>query len=324
MYLGDDEQAAPASEAALAMAAQSGDRRALIAAMRARQLVCEGPAGLAEREQLADQMLALSQENRDPSVEMWARLWRVDAAFERGDLRCAARELEALRPVVDEVGGPWAQWQLLRGKGVLAQAHARFADARRLAAEAFDAVAHSGQPFAGLPRAGLLQTVGHHAGHDDQSLAAYGLTDAPVQVSDFPRAAFMLVLAPAHLLTEVGRRSEAAALYRSLGPVAPWRPDAHGTLSAYGFGIGVAVALDATDDVATLRERLDPYRGLHCASGAGAVAYFARLSSGWALLPDISDCWTRQWPISSKPSEPALSTARSASTPRLSTSWPPS
>ena len=274
MYLADDEQAGPASEEALVLAEESGDCRALIGAMRARQLVCEGPDGLAEREQLAKRMLALSREGHDPSVEMWARLWRVDAAFERGDLRCAARELEALRPVVDEVGGPWAQWQLLRGQGVLAQAHARFADARRLAAEAFTAVARSGQPFAGLPRAGLLQTVGHHTGHDDQSLKAYGLTDAPVRATDFPRVVFMMVLAPAHLLTEIGRLSEAGALYRSLGPVATWRPHAHGTLSAYGFGIGVAVALDATDDVATLRELLNPYRGLHLASGAGAVAYF--------------------------------------------------
>jgi DNA-binding NarL/FixJ family response regulator len=34
------------------------------------------------------------------------------------------------------------------------------------------------------------------------------------------------------------------------------------------------MALDAADDVAALRELLDPYRGLHLASGAGAVAYF--------------------------------------------------
>ncbi len=273
MYLAD-ERAAPVSEEALVLAADSGNYAALVAALRARQLVCEGPDGLAEREQLAERMLALSQASRDPSVEMWARLWRVDAAFELGDLRCAAEELEALRPVVAEVGGPWAQWQLLRGHGVLAQAHARFADARRLAAEAFAAIARSGHPIAGLPRAGLLQSVGHHVGHDSSSLDAYGLTDATVQAADFPRGVLMMVLAPAHLLTEIGRLPEARALYRSLGPVATWRPHAHGTLASYGVGIGVAVALDAPDDVAALRELLDPYRGLHLASGAGAVCYF--------------------------------------------------
>ncbi len=83
-----------------------------------------------------------------------------------------------------------------------------------------------------------------------------------------------MVLGPAHLLVEVGRLAEAADLYRSLGPVAAWRPQAHGTLAAHAFGIGVAIALDAADDVATLRQGLVPYRGIHVASGAGAVAYF--------------------------------------------------
>ncbi len=83
-----------------------------------------------------------------------------------------------------------------------------------------------------------------------------------------------MVLGPAHLLVEVGRLAEAAILYRSLGPVTGWRPQAHGTLAAYAFGIGVAIALEAADDVATLRRLLASYRGLHVASGAGAVAYF--------------------------------------------------
>jgi DNA-binding CsgD family transcriptional regulator len=272
MCLGDVE-AGPASEEALALAKECDDRGALVAALRARQLVCEGPDGVEERERLAERMLALNREVRDPSVEMRARLWRVDACFERGDLRAVARELQTLGPVVEEVGGPWARWQLLRGQGVLAQAEARFAEARRLAGDAFNAIARTGHSFAALPRAGLLQTVGHHIGHDRESIEAYGLADATVDAVDFGTGV-MMVLGPAHLLVEVGRLAEAAALYRSLGPVAGWRPQAHGILAAYGFGIGVAIALDAAADVAALHRLLAPYRGLHVASGAGAVAYF--------------------------------------------------
>ena len=273
MYLNDTEAAGPASEEALALAVASGDSRSLVAALGARQLVCEGPDGVEEREDLAEQVLALARESRDPGLEMQGRLWRVDASFERGDLLAAARELEMLAPLVQEVGGPWARWQLLRGQGVLAQAQARFTDARRLAAEAFNAIARTGHPIAGLPRAGLLQTVGHHIGQDLDSLAAYGLVDRTVDAGDFPVSAVMMVLGPAHVLAECGRLTEAAALYRSLGPVLRWRPHAHGTLAAYAFGIMVATALDAADDVATLRGLLSPYRGLHVASGAGAVAY---------------------------------------------------
>jgi DNA-binding CsgD family transcriptional regulator len=273
MYLNDVEPAGPASEEALVLAMACGDSGSLVAAVRARQLVCEGPDGVEERERLAEQMLALAKEGRNPSLEMQGRLWRVDASLERGDLLAAARELEILAPLVQGVGGPWARWQLLRGQGVLAQAQARFTDARRLALEAFNAIAHTGHPIAGLPRAGLLQTVGHHIGQDRESLGAYGLVDRTVDAGDFPGSAVMMVLGPAHVLAECGRLTEAAALYRSLGPVAGWRPHAHGTLAAYSFGIMVAAMLDAAEDVATFRRLLSPYRGLHVASGAGAVAY---------------------------------------------------
>jgi DNA-binding CsgD family transcriptional regulator len=274
MYICDEASAGPASEEALSLAQDAGDREALVGALHARRLVCEGPGGVADRERLADWMLALNSESPDPSVEMWARLWRVDASFERGDLLAVARELETLGPIVQQLRSPWAQWHLLRGRGVLAQAQARFEDARRLAAAAFDAIARTGDPFAGLPRAGLLQTVGHHVGHDRESLNSYGLADDSIDGVSSMTPAIMLVLGPAHLLTEVGRLAEAATLYRSLGPVTGWRPQAHGTLATYSYGIGVAIALDARSDVAALRELLSPFRGLHAASGAGAVAYF--------------------------------------------------
>ncbi|MDQ3643874.1 MAG: LuxR family transcriptional regulator, partial [Actinomycetota bacterium] len=273
MYLNDAETAGPASEEALLLATESGDPGALVAALHARRLVCEGPDGVEERERLAERMLALAKEGRNPGLEMQGRLWRVDASFERGDLLAAARELETLAPLVQEVGGPWARWQLLRGQGVLAQAQARFADARRLAVDAFDSIARTGHPIAGLPRAGLLQTVGHHIGHDTESLEANGLAGRTVDAGDFPGSVVMMVLGPAHVLVECGRLSEAAALYRSLGPVPGWRPHAHATLAAYAFGIMVATALDAREDVAALRLLLNPHRGLHVASGAGAVAY---------------------------------------------------
>ena len=274
MYINDVEAAEPASDDALSLAGECGDRGALVSALQARRLVREGPDGVEERERLADRMLALSSEQRDLDVEMSARLWRVDAFFERGDLVAVARELEALAPIAHEVGGPWAQWQLMRGQGVLAQAQARFADARRLATDAFNAIARTDNAFADLPRAGLVQAVGHHAGHDSDSLTAYGLGDGAAAAGSPQNQPLMLVLGPVHLLTEVGRLAEAATLYRSLGPATGWRPQAHGTIAAYSYGIGVAIALDVRSDVAVLRQLLDRYRGLHVASGAGAVAYF--------------------------------------------------
>ncbi|MFN2568662.1 MAG: AAA family ATPase [Candidatus Dormibacteria bacterium] len=274
VYLLDFGPAGSASEEAIGLADQcGGDRGALVAALHARQLVCQGPDGLEERERLADRMQAVARETRDPGTEMWAHLWRIDAWFQRGDLGAAARSLDTVAPLVPEVGGPWARWQLLRGRAALAQSQARFADARRLADDAFAAIEYTGNVFAVLPLAALLQNVGHHTGHDERSLALNRLAGTAAAEIDFPTEGVMLTLAPAHLLVEVGRLSEAAALYRSLGPVAGWKPHEHATLFAFAFGVGVAVALDNSDDLGALRKRLAPYRGHHV-SAAGSIGYF--------------------------------------------------
>jgi DNA-binding CsgD family transcriptional regulator len=274
MFLNDVEAAGSASEAALSSAQDCADRGALVAALHARRLVCEGPDGVEERVRLSERMLELNSEDRDPHIEMWARLWRVDTSFERGDLLSAGRELAAAELPVQEVGGPFARWQLLRGQGVLAQAQGRFSDARLLASEAFGVISSTGDPIAALPRAALLQLVGHHVGHDHETMAANQLSEVPVKPADFTGAGtLMMVLGPAFVLADTGRLTEAASLYRSLGAVAGWRPMAHGTLAAYALGIGVSVALDAADDVAALRDLLAGHRGRHVASGAGAVAY---------------------------------------------------
>jgi DNA-binding CsgD family transcriptional regulator len=62
-------------------------------------------------------------------------------------------------------------------------------------------------------------------------------------------------------------------VYRRLGPPATWQPIPHATTSCYALGIGTAIALNASDDVAALRGRLEKFRGRHVADGAGAVAY---------------------------------------------------
>ena len=274
VYLGDIEAAEAASEEALQLAEKSEDANALLAALQARQLARDGPDGVDEREHLSDRLLALSNETQSPTMRMWAFLWRCDVSFERGDLIAAARHLEAAAQVAREVGGRWAPWQLLRYRAVLAQAQARFAEARRLAAEAYRTIAPTRNPFAALPLGALMQSVGHHTGQDREALAANGLTDRTVAERDFPSEAVMFTLAPAFQLVEAGRLSEAATLYHALGPVEGWRPHAHALHFSSAFGILVAIALGFPHDVAALRERLELNRGRHVASGAGAMSYF--------------------------------------------------
>jgi DNA-binding CsgD family transcriptional regulator len=271
-YLREIDRAWPASEQALALAEQSGDPLAVAAALRARQLVCSGPDGLDERAQLADRMLALGRQTRQAGVEVWARLWRIDAWFERGDLGRVASEIDALARCVREIQGPRERFEVLRCQAALAQAQARFLDARRLADEAFAVMAPSGHPGPYAVRAAIANLVGRHVGQDDASVAANNLVGASEEIHE----SFGLIgrLSYAHALVTAGRPEDAAEVYRSLGPVSGWGPLPHLVLFSYAFGIAVAVPLGLSADLAALYDRLDPFRGHHVVSGAGAVAYF--------------------------------------------------
>lgn len=270
IYLDDVDAAARASEQALAVANQCGDRAAVVATLRARQLVRSNPDGTDERFGLAAQLLQIGREASDPETQMWAHLWRIDVMFQRGDLAGVGRELDPLAWCVNEMGGPVARWHLLRCRAAHAQAQARFADAIRLANEGFTELI----PLSAWVRDAVLSMTGHHIGHQASGAAtAYGL-DGPVGARDScPAFGVLYSLAPAVVLISTGRRAEAAGLYRALGPVAHWQPTTHGVTISYALGIMVAAAMDAAEDVAALRGLLARYRGHHVAGGAGAAIY---------------------------------------------------
>lgn len=274
VYLFDDDTAQRTSREALGLAEQCGEPAALVAALHARQEACSGPDALDERSALAERMLTLSREMESPRVALWGHLSRIDTAFERGDLAAVMRENEAAARCAQEVRGPMARWLMLRSQAVLAQAQARFDDARRLAVKAFDTIAPVGDPSAPIVWSGFLSTTGHHVGYDAETLASNGLADDTLERVEFPTGGVIQALAPAHVLAEIGRLREAASIYRSLGPVAEWRPTPHATLFTYAFGILLAATLGASEDVAVLRQRLSSYRGHHVVSGVCSVAYF--------------------------------------------------
>jgi len=274
MYLGDVDAARASSGRAITEAEQSGDLTAVVAALRARQLVATGPEGVGERSRIADRMAAIGRETRDPLARMWAHLWRTDVAFQRGDLAAVRQELEPLAQCAAEGRSTVARWHLLQCSAVLAQAEARFADARRLADQALACLppTGTGHGSAVINRTGVLSAVAMHTG-DDLDLTGLREEGAGSDELDFATEGVIFSIAGAFFLASAGRLAEAGTVYRRLGPPAHWRPIPHATTVCYAFGIRVAVVLDARDDVALLRRRLIPFRGQHVVSGAGAVAY---------------------------------------------------
>ncbi len=266
-YGGDVAGAGPPAARALETAGDDGD--ALVAALRARQLICTGPDHSDERADLAERMTALGVRLRRPAVQMWGRLWAIDVRWEHGDLAGIETELTLLRGCVEQVRSPMAGWHLLVGRAALAQARGELSAAIDLGEEAFRLVAGTGHPAAVGARMALRGAIGHHIGPPPDMLGAPG---TGVDVGEVRESLFAR-LGPASTLVDAGRLEEAAHLYRLTGPPDGWEIPPYFELPALAVGARVAVALGRRDDVAWFRSALDGRRSGHVVGGGGVANY---------------------------------------------------
>ena len=107
------------SREALELAERTGDPLALADALRARQEVCSHPDGVTDRLELARRMLGLGADG-PPDGELWARLWRIDAALQLGTLSTVDDELARLALLADRLGWPIALWHVHKLRAALA------------------------------------------------------------------------------------------------------------------------------------------------------------------------------------------------------------
>jgi hypothetical protein len=77
VYRDEYDRAGKVSRDALAAAGSADDLVALVDALRARQLACCVPDGIAERAVLASRMLEAADAAGSAWLEMWGRLWRI-------------------------------------------------------------------------------------------------------------------------------------------------------------------------------------------------------------------------------------------------------
>ncbi|MGZ4665838.1 MAG: hypothetical protein ACXV5Q_12590 [Frankiaceae bacterium] len=137
-YDGDEDLTRTLSGHALAVARESGDDRTLVEALHARKEACPGPAGRDERLRLAAEMLTLAQRTGRARTAMWGELWRIEALLQSGCISAAAEKLATLQVAVGRVGGPVSAWHLDRVTACVAQAQARYADAKAIGRRGFD------------------------------------------------------------------------------------------------------------------------------------------------------------------------------------------
>jgi len=265
-YDGDQEATESLSATSLDLAHASDDDRALVEALHARKEACPGPAGRDERIRLASEMLALAHVTFSSRTAMWGELWRTETLIERGLFAAAAEHLPELQLAVERVGGPVSSWHLDRVTACIAQAQGRYADAAAVGRRGFERMrVVEPAPAAGAYFA-LQVALASHVGVTEEA-AAFALN--PFEPP--PRFRTMARLSRAFLLLNAGRPDEAAASYQQAGPLESWSLPAFFLLPGQVYGALVAARLGRVDDLESLLDRLDPFRGEH-AVGDG-VAY---------------------------------------------------
>jgi DNA-binding CsgD family transcriptional regulator len=278
VYRGEHQRAEQVSRDALAAAGAVDEPAAMVEALRARQLACCGPEGVAERVVLAGRMLEAADALGSAWVEMWARLWRIDTLFETGQLRLIQPALTDLGACLDRVGSPVGHFQCLEGAATLALATGRFAEAAQQARDAFEVFSDMGHPVAIGALIVVLSQSSLHIGLERSGLAeAFDLIPAQVrpEVVDTTQgtATIFPALTRALIHLQRGDRVGAEAAYALAGPIQSWAPLPPMRMAAWGHALPLAIALGLTADTEFLLGQFEPFRGQHAANGAGPGVY---------------------------------------------------
>ncbi len=283
-YAGDRAGTDARSRTSLNLARASGDDRALVEALRARQEALPGPAGRAERDRLADEMTAAAQRIGSPRAEMWGRLWRVEVLTERGEFAAAEGLLPELGRAVSSVGGPVSGWLHDRAAAGIAQALSRFDEADRLSRRAFAQMrVREPAPAHGAFMALQTALARHRGSVDDVVALARGDWSSPERFRVMGR------LTRAYQLLLAGFTDEADTIITEAGRVDDWDLPAFFIVSALARAGVIAAALDRVADLQLILDRLAALRGEHAT--ASGVAYDGpvelTLGIGRAKLGDV-------------------------------------
>jgi DNA-binding CsgD family transcriptional regulator len=257
-------EAEPRSAEALAMAERVGDRRAVVEALRARQMACSGPEGVEERLALGDRLFAVGQDGGDDDAVLWGRLWRFEAFAQLGHIDRAEAELDGIGAAANRLRSPLARWHEVRARATIAHALGRFEEAGALGAQAVELARRAGHDAALLTSRGFLHLLTIQTGHDEE------VPDELLQthLSAAPTAILRALLADRKIA--MGDRAEAHRIYRSLPPPTSVPPFVR--LPMLCFTADLAAEFGDREAAGDVYRRLSPFAHLFICGGAGVVA----------------------------------------------------
>ena len=127
---GGGPHAADLAAEALAAAEATGDPIAVLEAIAARHLSIAIPSSVAERLELGRRAIELGDSARQPVAAVWGHLWRVDAAFQLGNLAEVDRELAEIDRIARARRSGLARWHHYRLLATRSALLGEFAQAR--------------------------------------------------------------------------------------------------------------------------------------------------------------------------------------------------
>ncbi|MGH3360653.1 MAG: AAA family ATPase [Nocardioidaceae bacterium] len=291
-----EDQAGPdaASMAASALEAadSTGDSTAVLEAIAARHLAISIPQTVDERLRLGRRAVDLGRSSRAPMAAVWGHIWRVDAAFQLGNLDEVGRELEAVDRIARVLHSPVARWHHERLLATRAALVGDFPGARERNAGARAVAERFGQLSMTALYAAFAAQLAIVRG--DPAEYPPGFED---QLRSFPPLPLVRINVPI-LLAMRGELDAARAAFeefrtlpRSM-PVGPrWWP------TLWHVAV-VAVLVDDTEVAADLYPLLEPLSSYYSCDGSGAVfchGSAARAAGDLALLTGSYDSAVRHY-----------------------------
>ncbi|HVK26651.1 MAG TPA: LuxR C-terminal-related transcriptional regulator [Actinokineospora sp.] len=258
------DQVEEPSRTALAMAERTGDPLAIADALRARHQVLAGPWWVVERLDLARRLLDLGS-TAPPDGELWARVWRIDAALQLGTIPVLEDELAHLKLYADRLGWLNAHWHHHRTSGV-----------RDLLLGAFDhAEDHADRALAAAEQLGDFSAIALDTAFRGELRRLQGRGDELVpQIRELSRHGSMPVVSATvgRFYLDIGDTDAAREQFERLRPVLPTLPRDGRWLPTVCAAAVLACAFDDAETADPLYRELVPLAGYYLAAGAGTVA----------------------------------------------------
>ena len=261
------------SREAVELAQLSRDPEALVAAIYARHTVASRPEGIEERRSLATSLLEISAGGAPLSHAAWGHLWRIDAAFQSGDLAAIPAEIADLEVIVARLRQPLFRWQLLRTQAALAQAAGGFEEALRFNDETLDAWGPAEHRMTGIFHRWFEGAIGIELGRPDLVERARDLHE---EVPPPMRQSFAILSARTALA--LGQDDPALELLEQSVAWLAASPPGRQTLLVAALIAEVACVAGTPAQQLQLRDLLEPHRKLFIASGAGAVSCYGSVA----------------------------------------------